>query len=136
MTITKGLIYWWTRLNGINNFLEFIMVVSFIAVIAFMIVAIVNRIDYESHDGSNLYESEFKLYCMFKRLACVSATVFTLSLGGVIFVPSQKDMAMIVVLPSIANSDALKTVVDDTSEIYRIAVDALKDSIKDAGVKK
>ena len=52
------------------------------------------------------------------------------------FIPSTKQMAMIKVIPAIANSEIAGEMSKDAKELYKMGVDAIKEQLTSKDVKK
>lgn len=115
MTITPATLYWITRLDGINCLFTIIAVFSIIAFIIGFIMWISN-LDYNEE------------YCEAgKKITKATGIIATLALTIGLFVPTSKEMAMIYVVPHLAESQVVK---QDIPELYDLGVNALKDWLK------
>lgn len=115
MTITPATLYWITRLDEINCLCIIIAVFSIIAFIIGFIMWIAN-LDYNDE------------YCEAgKKITKATGIIATLALTIGLFVPTSKEMAMIYVVPHLAESQVVK---QDIPEVYDLGIKALKDWLK------
>ena len=118
--ITESMVYWFTRLDGINNLLVGGIIVfgigGFISAMLSMAAA-------EAGDEEWMRRLLFKWAprCFF---ICVLCSVL------IVFVPTTKEMAAIYILPKIANQDMVEEIGTETREIYGLAKDYLQDLLK------
>mgnify|MGYP003291406560 CR=1 FL=1 len=114
MTITPAIMYWITRLDSITGLMVFVL-------FACGVSALVTALQWGTNEPIDEEQEPYKKW--FKREA-ITAVIAVLILT---FVPSSKEMAMIYVVPSIAESQVVK---QDIPELYDLGVDALKDWLK------
>lgn len=115
MTITPATLYWITRLDGINCLCVTVAIFSIIAFIIGFIMWIANL---DCNDE----------YCEAgKKITKATGIIATLALTIGLFVPTSKEMAMIYVVPHLAESQVVK---QDIPELYDLGVNALKDWLK------
>lgn len=115
MTITPATLYWITRLDEINCLCAIIAVFS---IIAFTIGFIMLIASLDCNDE----------YCEAgKKITKATGIIATLALTIGLFVPTSKEMAMIYVVPHLAESQVVK---QDIPEVYDLGVKALKDWLK------
>lgn len=115
MTITPATLYWITRLDGINCLCAIVAVFSILGFIIGFIMWIAN-IDYNDE------------YCEAgKKITKATGIIATLALTISLFIPTSKEMAMIYVVPHLAESQVVK---QDIPEIYDLGVKSLKDWLK------
>lgn len=55
---------------------------------------------------------------------------FIISLTVAIVIPSKKDAAMIYIIPKMAQSETFKEISNNTPEITKLAIDALKETLQ------
>lgn len=55
---------------------------------------------------------------------------FIISLTAVILIPSKKDAAMIYIIPKMTQSETFKEISNNTPEITKLAIDALKETLQ------
>lgn len=121
MTITPSMMYWFTRLDGINGFFEATMILTCLAGLVFFVITIYLFLE------EGLPEKDDEGLILVKRAWRWWFTVLAISTLGAIFIPTSKQMAMIYVVPSITESQVVK---QDIPELYDLGVDALKDWLK------
>lgn len=116
--ITESTIYWILKLDDICILLSAICFVaaafSFVTLIAWGINA--------SEDNENCAETAKKLCGKSIVVALICATIFT-------FVPRTKQMAMIKVIPTIANSEIVGEMSADAKELYKMGIKAIKEQL-------
>lgn len=120
--ITEPMMYWITRLDGINSLgtagILLGVVVAVIYACIFMNVA-----DGDGEEVIHLWN--LKGNKKFRRWVYA---LFALSIATVTFVPSTKEMAMIYAVPAIVRSDFAR---EDLPELYDYGMDALKEQLKE-----
>ena len=118
MTVTPSMLYWLTRLDNLNTAFG---ILAFLGGLAFVFSAffhIATRCDEECDEGvKRVISTAFKIITL----------VWSLGVVGTIFTPTSKEMAMIYVVPHIAESQVIK---QDIPELYDMGVAALKDWLK------
>lgn len=108
--ITTTQMYWLTRLDAIVSFGVGLILVSISAlIIGFTYIAITTDL---------LYDSAFK--SMFKRLVKWTLTFALLGAFVCMFVPCTKQMAAILIIPRIANSEKVQQA---GNKLYDLAVE-------------
>jgi hypothetical protein len=143
--ITESMIYWVLILDNINFCFVFFMFCSLGAAIAAGLVVKElksNQEDYEEiidkKDISDCYKeltkerlkkTETNLNTALKIFK-VSFCSAILCLLLITFVPSTKQMAMIKVIPLLANSEAVQALGRDGKEIYQMGIKAIKETLK------
>lgn len=120
MTITPATLYWITRLDGINNLFLVILVFGTFALAILSIANIIASCSPQDEDSPVIKEAVGKW---------IKILLFpwVLALFGNIFTPTSKEMAMIYVVPHLAESQVVK---QDIPEVYDLGVKALKDWLK------
>jgi hypothetical protein len=113
--MTSLMVYLWTRADIVVN-------ISF--GFAFLFGIITALCGLELLDG---YENDA---CMLKKCFKGLLISFILCMLTVIVVPSKKDIAMIYVIPKMANSQTFKELSDSTPEITKLALEALKETLQ------
>lgn len=121
MNISYSLMYWLTRLDKLNNVFEGILVLGGFALLILIIAYVISSTSKDIDDEAKTVNSFSKKWL--KTL--LFPWIF--SLLGLTFVPTSKEMAMIYVVPNIAESQVIK---QDIPEIYDLGVTALKDWLK------
>lgn len=118
MNVTPSMLYWLTRLDNIN---ATFCTLAFLGGLAFVFSAffyIMTKCDDACDEMSKKVASTaFKII----------APLWLLGVVGAIFTPTSKEMAMIYVVPHIAESQVIK---QDIPELYDMGVAALKDWLK------
>jgi hypothetical protein len=118
MNISPLTIYLWQLAD---NLLRTLQTLTILTGVSFLIAAIVTIIILgETHDWG---DKALKIACRF--LAAVFA-LFILFLTAFTFTPTSKTIAMMIVVPEIANS---KIIQKDVPDLYNMAVQAAKDSL-------
>lgn len=97
--ITHSMIYWITRLDGINALFGVMLTLSIITVIA---IGVKCFLDIADDDAD---EPEFKVCLKICKRALV---VFIVAVIGFVMTPTTKEAAAIVVIPKIANSETVQ----------------------------
>lgn len=119
MKITAGTLYWLTRLDGIQTVCTIILAFS-VAAALFSLIARIMLVTEGETDEDVSYRTA-------KKINNMSFLFIGLSLLAGTFVPTSKEMAMMYVVPHIAESQVIK---QDMPEIYDMGVKALKDWLK------
>ena len=120
MTISTSLMYWFTRLDIIN------IMCSIVAFLGFFIIGITTIIYFVS--SADTYSDDAPIVTkLCKRFIKILIVPWIVAVLGVIFVPTSKEMAMIYVVPHIAESQVIK---QDVPELYDLGINALKDWLK------
>ena len=118
MTVTPSMLYWLTRLDNINTAFGILAFLGGLAFVFSAVFHIATRCDEECDEMS-------------KKVASTAFKIITplwlLGVVGTIFTPTSKEMAMIYVVPHIAESQVIK---QDIPELYDMGVAALKDWLK------
>lgn len=134
--ITEGTIYWITRLDHILDAAPAgILVFSLLSIIlgclfcAFLFDT--SLVECAGKDTVSRYRRVvlvLLLFCVFSVFLCV---------GTLIFVPTTKEMAMIKVLPMLANSKFVEEELPkDAQRIYRLGIRALEEKLEIKGSNK
>ena len=114
MNVTPMGIYLLTRCNAI-------VFVCIILTLAFFVVSIVFFILYI--DDRNLYHNDDKCY---RNCLIVSSLLFVASMLASALIPTTKEMAAIVVIPKIANSETVKGLGNDIVSLAKEWIVELK----------
>lgn len=119
-------IYLWTRMNGINCLILLIAIGYFVYFAAMIVSAAVEADSYGNPEKCERYSNKAK------------KTIIPMTLWASLFalIPTQKDLAMMYVIPSMVNSETFAIVKKETPEIAQIALDALKDVLRDSADNK
>lgn len=122
--VTESMMYWITRLDGINGAITAILAVSiiitFIAAIVFFSACIETAYEEEIEE---MWHSKFA-----KNTRRWLFTLLATSVLALVFVPTTKEMAMIYAVPAITRSDFVR---EDLPELYDYGIDALKEQLKE-----
>lgn len=121
MTLSYSLMYWFTRLDGLNSLFAIYAFFAGVALLFLTIFCIIASCDKDDPDAATYHK-------IFKKIINILILPWIISLLGLVFLPTSKEMAMIYVVPNIAESQVIK---QDIPEIYDLGVDALKDWLKD-----
>ena len=115
--ITPSEIYWILKLDDIR-------VMFFVFIGCFGIFAFISMV------GWNIYtefHNDTADSCK-KGFFCSACLALLLAIPATML-PSTKQMAMIKVIPMIANSEAVKTMSNDAKEIYTLGIKAIKEQL-------
>ena len=115
------LIYLWTRLDPI---LTASVITSVISGMLSAISSFCYGIEVSSY-GADTDDAKF---CKFILKKCLP--VFIMSVTLWVFVPCQKDAAMIYVVPKMAQSETFNAISKETPEITKLALEALKETLQ------
>jgi hypothetical protein len=119
--ITESYMYWILKLDDIRDFAFVLGMVGTFPAVAFLIFFLASKIG----------KDDFcKDYVQVGRLCGwlgIATTILTLLLHlSYALLPTTKQMAMIKVIPAIANSDEVKVVSNDAKELYKLGVEAIR----------
>lgn len=123
--MTWWLIYIWTRLNIICG-------ASLVALVFCLLAFVCNGI--EASTAQDYKDKE-------KERACLKYMKESLIWAGIFFlfflvIPDKKDMAMIYVIPKMAQSEIFFELNKELPELTRVGVEALKEQLKELSGKK
>lgn len=122
MMMTESSIYWITRLDYLHGLAFFLAFLFGVMAFALLIMASVFHVN-EDENFTNIF--------LF-RLAPFSALIAAIMLLAGVFIPTTREMAMIKVIPALANSEMVqKTIPAEAKEIYALAKYALTKTIKE-----
>ncbi len=121
MAITPSMMYWFTRASGIQTFCEVVAVIGAVFLIILIFLCVASGLEMETDDTAKAGHK------ITKTGLWVLTPIWVVCLLGALFVPTSKELAMIYVVPHIAESDVIKK---DVPELYDMGVDALKDWLK------
>lgn len=118
--ITASEIYWILKLDDIQNF--FIFLTAFCGIFALIttILYLVNLLDSYFDKRVAYAVKPWWILCLLCLFMSVTALCLT---------PTTKQMAMIKVIPMIANSEAIETMSNDAKEIYTLGIKAIKEQL-------
>ena len=115
--ITPMQMYWLTRLTPLGNGLAFIIVLLFITAVAHLVAGCIMQ-DYGFSDET--HERGIKLVKISPLLAVMAVVLLFVNC----MLPTTKDMAAILIVPRIANSEKVQTV---GNQLYDIAVEWMEE---------
>lgn len=119
--ITESYMYWILKLDDIREFMFVLGVIATIPAIAFLVFFLAAKI------GKDDFCSDYKQVgrlCGWLGVATIILTLF-LHLSHALL-PTTKQMAMIKVIPAIANSEEVAMVSKDAKELYKLGVEAIR----------
>lgn len=117
--MTSLMVYLWTRLDVVNGF----------CIAGIIMSAIIF--------GCSLFGAELDtLDLWWKNIAKKTIFAFVLFSVLLIAIPTQKDAAMIYVIPKISQSETFNTLSKETPEITKLALEALKETLQDMTKKE
>lgn len=119
--MSEWTIYFWTRLDGVLGVSIGIAIVS-------GILSLISTLMYPCCKASPEYNKQELAFC--KAFVPKVQIIFVLSLLVALLLPTQKEFALIKVLPKLANSQLSQDIQKDIPEMYAMAKNALKDMIK------
>lgn len=131
MNITPIEIYWMTRLDEFLFLFGIVFLVLVILAIANVIggfIAMVEAYDNRAmhyNNGADAPKDEARMRMRFSRAVKIGVAAFLLGLVAS-FVPSAKQMAAIIVIPKLANSEIVAEMGDAAKEMIVLARDWLK----------
>ena len=123
--ITESMVYWVLKLDDICKFLAIFSMCSAGFAGVMLISCLINFC------GDN-----FDAYKTAQRFCCKSVIVSIACFFSLAFIPSTKQMAMIKVIPAIANSEIAGEMSKDAKELYKMGVDAIKEQLTSKDLKK
>ena len=115
--ITESMMYWITRLDGIQ--VAFVLV-TIVAIILSIITHVVIL------EGTCTKEETIEAWHKYKKARLVSYISIIVCVLGLVFTPTTKEMAMIYAVPAITRSDVVR---EDLPELYDYGVKALKQQL-------
>lgn len=120
-------IYLWTRMNSINCLL-FLLSAVYAVYCIFKVICL--SVEEDSY-SPNIEKCKKHIEGVRKAapLALLWAVLFALT-------PTQKDLAMMYVIPSMVKSETFAIVKKETPEIAQLALNALKDVLRDSADNK
>lgn len=115
------LLYIWTRLDPI-------LTASIITAVISGLISAVCSIGWSVETSTYGGETDDAKLCKMVVKKCLP--VFVVSAILCVFVPSQKDAAMIYVVPKMAQSETFNAISKETPEITKLALEALKETLQ------
>lgn len=128
-------IYLWTRLNAINGIFLAIEILSLTILTKTMVAYYCVQYDNKKYNLTYYKEKEKKhqdqireeALHFWRKIAGILAIVSTLIL---ILLPTKEDVAVMYVAPKIMNSEIVKEIPKDLTDIYRFGIKEIKDSLE------
>ena len=117
--ITESSVYWILKLDDIRTLFG---VATFIFGFATFVSAVAWGLN---SSDNNSFAVSAKRFCIKAFSACAVCAV------AIAFIPSTKQMAMIKVLPAIANSEIVGEMSADAKEIYRMGIKVIKEALSE-----
>ena len=125
--MSAWLIYIWTRLDPI-------LCASIITSIVFGAMSALFSLFLAVETSEYGGETDDAKMCKYVVRKCLP--VFIVSVVLWVFVPSQKDAAMIYVIPQMAKSETFNAISKETPEITKLALEALKETLQNLTKKE
>lgn len=126
--ITEETIYWITRLDHIR---EAACLGAFVFGVLSVILVLTFCALYSDDTLVEPAEKRAKAIRAVRTLATACVFIIFLCVGALIFVPTTKEMAMIKVLPMLANSKFVEEELPkDARRIYRLGIRALEEKLE------
>ena len=119
--MSAWLIYIWTRLDPI-------LMAAVLGTLVFGGVYVLCSIMYVVEKFTYPEETDDAKFYRYMTKKCLPVSVVCLLLW--VFVPSQKDAAMIYVIPKMAQSETFNAISKETPEITKLALEALKETLQ------
>ena len=119
--ITESCMYWILKLDDIRTFMYVLGVIGIIPSVALLLVFFASRMGKD--DFCSDYKQVGRLCGWLGAVAITLTLFFHLSYT---LLPTTKQMAMIKVIPAIANSKEVEMVSKDAKELYKLGVDAIR----------
>lgn len=126
MEITESQIYWILKLDTIVAIFVALLILTAILFFVIFVTWVVEKTSTYYEDEQQIKKNNFLKNCLI-----VLINIFVVSLLGTIFIPTTEQMAMIKVVPVIANSEIIGNMSKDGKEIYQLGVDAIKKKLSD-----
>lgn len=120
--MTESTIYWVLKLDDIQMVLGGLVMLTGLLTAALVITYLVT-FSLQCDENDKKIAQQAKKYIL---PSCIAFVLF--SLAGT-FLPSTKQMAMIKVIPMIANSEVVGEMSADAKEIYKLGINAIKESL-------
>lgn len=115
--ITESMMYWITRLDGIQ-------VAFVLGTIVATILSIITHV--AILEGTCTKEETIEAWHKYKKARLASYISIIVCVLALVFTPTTKEMAMIYAVPAITRSDAVR---EDLPELYDYGVKALKQQL-------
>ena len=79
--------------------------------------------------------SESTAWMVWRRITYVCSVTLVISILASTFIPTTKQMAMIKVIPCLANTKVVEEMGNDAKEIYKLGIQAIKEQLTGKGSK-
>ena len=79
--------------------------------------------------------AESTAWRVWRRITYVCAITLIISILASTFIPTTKQMAMIKVIPWLANNKVVEEMGNDAKEIYKLGIQSIKEQLKGKGLK-
>lgn len=99
--ITSTQLYWFTRLDGINILCTIILVIGLIATIFTSCLTLAS---------SSIFDYDKPLHAAARKAAIICSIITFISLCGELFIPTSKDLMIIVGVPKIVNNSQVQSI--------------------------
>jgi hypothetical protein len=111
-------VYLWLCLDSILHLLGMAIAISVIGIIIYIVLQIAIHVQWydESEPETKVMKTFYKSICKYLR---ISISIFIVSILGLTFVPSTKDVAVIYVLPKIINNENMKALPNEAVLLLR-----------------
>lgn len=117
--ITESMMYWITRLDGIQTvFIVGTLVAIIISIITHVVIL----------EGAYSKEDTIEAWHKYKKARRMSYLSIIVCILVLLFTPTTKEMAMIYAVPAITRSDVVR---EDLPELYDYGVKALKQQLQE-----
>ena len=123
--ITESTVYWILKLNNIIDLCIGLLIPSSITSLVLLVVYVLAC---DADDTVTMPK--------LRRFLRISVPISILLAFIVTFLPNTKQMAMIKVIPAIANSEIAEEMSKDAKELYKMGVDAIKEQLTSKELKK
>ena len=110
-------VYLWLMLDSISGVFIAATILGAVASGVYVILFLCTSGDYYKEDHKNVLRFKWVLWLL---LFCIPA----------VLIPTTKQMAVIMILPKIANSELAKEIPDDMKDMYDMTKDYLKKKLK------
>lgn len=117
--ITESMIYWILKLDNIVDMFVIFSIISILSSITTLGIWFVKRDDCYNNENIDKYV----------KISVISFALFIAFLMAATFTPSTKQMAIIKIVPIIAKGEITKEIKGDAKEIYKLGVQAIKESL-------
>jgi hypothetical protein len=124
--ITESMIYWILKLDNIVDMFIVFSIISILSSITTLGIWFAKKEDC----------CHYKELDKYFKICVVSFVLFIVFLMASTFIPSTKQMAIIKIVPIIAKGEVTKEIKGDAKEIYKLGVQAIKESLVDKNKKE